>query len=355
MKIQIAPPLSLYERGQRSNNEDNLFPPSGTSSADDQLFLVCDGVGGADKGEIASEIVCRAISGYFLQHAIKTSDTQIIGDAIAYAEAELERHKETAPNTARMATTLALLHLHENGASVAHVGDSRVYHIREGRLCTRTQDHSYVNELVKSGIITAEEAPKHPKRNVITRALQGSGSPVVPEVQLLEDLQAGDYFFLCTDGILEALTENELLDILGSAQTDAQKLAKIREKCEAHSRDNFTAYLIRLQSVEHLVVELLTPIKDSHDKAKETDGIARGNPMRPWVMVLALINLLLFSTIAWLIWGKKEIFQEHKPPKPATEIENSKPPATAGHQFSEVRPDKEKGKNKNEKKRRKER
>ncbi|WP_428667906.1 PP2C family protein-serine/threonine phosphatase [Runella sp.] len=349
MKIQLAPPLALHERGQRSNNEDNLFPAVGAASVDDRLFLVCDGVGGADKGEVASETVCQAISTYFLQHSIKRGTAQTVRDAIAYAEAELERYKETQPDSSGMATTLTLMHLNEDGVLAAHIGDSRIYHIRNGRLLWRTQDHSFVNELVKSGIITADEAPKHPKRNVITRALQGSTNAVAPDVHFIEDVRSGDYFFMCTDGVLETFSDAELLELLGTTKSDAQKMASIKQKCAEQSRDNFTAYLIRIQSAEQLVVELLTPEKS--EPAKETKKVSKEvvAPVftKQWVMVLVLVNFILFGTIAWLLWGKKE---EVKTPAKPVKTEVGAPEKTPDTQFSETKPKNELPINKPDKK-----
>lgn len=315
MKIQIAAPLALHQRGQRPNNEDNLFPALGKITSQDRLFLVCDGVGGADKGEVASAIVCRSISHYFSQNRILVSDEQVINNAVAYAEAELKRHIEANPDTTSMATTLTLLHLHDQGASVAHIGDSRIYHIRNGQICWGSQDHSYVNELVKSGIISMEEAQKHPKRNVITRALQGNKTQVKADVHVIEDVRQGDYFFLCTDGVLEAFEESKLVELLGNQQSNAQKIAQIQKQCEVKSHDNFTAYLIQIQSVEHLLVELV-PI--SENNSSKTPSLARMSSTKQLMWVLTLVNIVLFAAMAYFFyWNNKK----EDPPKEKVKIE----------------------------------
>lgn len=333
MKIQIAAPLALHEQGQRPNNEDNLFPVLGKNTSDDRLFLVCDGVGGADKGEIASAIVCRSIPHYFSQNRIAISDEQTINNAVAYAEAELERHIEAHPDTAGMATTLTLLHFHDQGTSVAHIGDSRIYHVRNGQICWRSQDHSYVNELVKSGIISSEEARKHPKRNVITRAVQGTKTPVKADVHLIEDVREEDYFFLCTDGILEGFEESDLMEILGNQQSDLEKMAQIQKQCQAKSHDNFTAFLIHIRSVEHLAVELIPDSENSSPKNSKTKSPAKSKSSKQLMWALTLVNIVLFTAMAYFFyWNtKKETPQKAKvKEKTKTEIQVATPAPEKG-------------------------
>jgi protein phosphatase len=308
MNIQIASPLALHERGQRPDNEDNLFPAIGNATPESRLFLVCDGVGGADKGEIASAVVCRAIPHYFSQNRITVSNEKVINDAVGYAESELKRHAEQHPETITMATTLTLLHLHEAGATVAHIGDSRIYHIRNGHIQWQTQDHSFVNELVKSGIISSEEARQHPKRNVITRALQGNKDRVEAAIHWIEDIQEGDYFFLCTDGILEAMEESELIRILGSQQEDTQKIAQIQKECQRKSRDNYTAFLVCIQSVAHPDVQLIP----TEEEPEETPLEKKGLSSKQWIWALTLVNLLLFTAIIYFFYWNN---QPKEPPK----------------------------------------
>jgi protein phosphatase len=327
MKIQIAAPLALHERGQRPNNEDHLFPSPGKTTSDDRLFLVCDGVGGVDKGEIASAITCHSIPHYFSQNRIKSSDEQTINNAVAYAEAELERHIKAYPGTANMATTLTLLHLHNQGATVAHIGDSRIYHVRNGRICWRSQDHSYVNELVKSGIIGSEEARKHPKRNVITRALQGNKTPVKADVHVIEDLRGDDYLFLCTDGILEAFEESDLMEILGNQQSNLEKIAQVQKQCQAKSHDNFTAYLIQIQSVEHLDIELIPGFENSSSKISKAKSPAKPKSSKQLMWALTLVNIVLFAAMAYFfLWNNKK---EESPKEKAKEKIKTEIPVAA--------------------------
>ncbi|WP_448519837.1 PP2C family protein-serine/threonine phosphatase [Rhodoflexus sp.] len=250
MNIRIAPPLAFHELGQRSNNEDYIFPTVGTATAADRLFIVCDGVGGAAKGEVASRLACESISRFFAKHCTGVSDAALVQQAVAAAQEMIDSYIAAHSEAEGMATTLTLLHLHAQGATVAHIGDSRVYHIRKDNIIHKTSDHSMVNEWVSLGIITPEEAINHPSRNVITRVLHSTAiSKVKADVQVITDLQAGDYFMLCTDGVLENLSDAQLLQILQKDATHSEKMEEIRRKGLSGSRDNFSAYLIAIEQV----------------------------------------------------------------------------------------------------------
>lgn len=212
----LAPPLALSEVGGRTVNEDSVYPPIGSVSSADRLFIVCDGVGGASKGKEASQLVCRAISDYFRTHT-GPSTHQVIEEAVATAESALDAYLIQQPSAKGMGTTMALVYLHEEGATVAHIGDSRVYQFRDGAVLFCTEDHKLVTDWVKCGLLTAEQAAIHPRRNVITRAVQGrSVQASVADVRQLTDLQPGDYFLLCTNGLLEVLTDDDLSAIICS-------------------------------------------------------------------------------------------------------------------------------------------
>ncbi|CAG4994734.1 hypothetical protein DYBT9275_01455 [Dyadobacter sp. CECT 9275] len=298
MKIQIARPCALHEIGKRTNNEDNLFPAKGMATSDDRLFLVCDGVGGAEKGEIASDIACQAIPDYFRRNSIFKSEAQTVYDAIAFAKTEIEKFLRDNPGSEGMATTLTLLHLHEDGATIAHIGDSRVYHIRNGKILWKTRDHSYVNDLVNAGLITEAEALSHPRRNVIMRALQGNDPNVTADVHTIPKINKGDYFFLCSDGILESVDDTTLTEILSTQDADTVKMERIAGLCRENSRDNFSAYLVRITQVENLTVELLQPVEfNKKVPVRESKGAANGRILREslgWVLALAAFSAVWY-------------------------------------------------------------
>lgn len=251
---------SIHELGQRQNQEDSLFPAYGKATTDDRFFILCDGMGGHEKGEVASATVCEAISQTILTrwNSDEPLSDELLRQAIDAAYDALDAKDDNVEK--KMGTTLTLLCLHANGATVAHIGDSRVYQFRSGKgLIFRTQDHSLVNDLIKIGEITEEEAKHHPQKNVITRAMQ----PHQPhrakaDIAHLTDIKSGDYFFLCSDGMLEQTSDENLVNVIAkSGVSNKEKIERLRSLTEENS-DNHTAHLIYIDKVKG-VVKLPTP------------------------------------------------------------------------------------------------
>jgi hypothetical protein len=145
-----------------------------------------------------------------------------------------------------MATTLTFSQIRENGIYVAWVGDSRVYQFRDGQIVFQTTDHSWINEALRSGILTPEEAIGHPKAHVITRAIQGSHKPTTADTILLTDIKKGDLFLHCSDGVLETWSNEDLTAVFASLKDPASILAKMKSECAINSKDNFTAIVYQI-------------------------------------------------------------------------------------------------------------
>ena len=176
MKIHLHPPLCFHEAGQRENNEDSIYPPIGIPAGKGAhpLFLVCDGVGGRAQGEEASQIVCEVLSAR-LKH-LPVVRQEHIDQAILLAEGAIDTYTKEHVEAKGMATTLTLLSIHQEGATIAHLGDSRVYQFRNQSIVFKTKDHSFVNELVEKNIISEAESRHHPQRNVVTKAIMGGAT-----------------------------------------------------------------------------------------------------------------------------------------------------------------------------------
>lgn len=272
MKIGIRQPLTFSEIGRKDNQEDNVYPTSKELGTNSRFFILCDGMGGHDNGEVASDTVCRALGRYFETHlptdGVVTTDYFRL--ALEYAYDELDK-KDTGA-LKKMGTTMTCLYLHSKGYLVAHIGDSRIYHVRpantdlsKGRLgiIYQSSDHSLVNDLLKAGELTEEEAVNFPQKNVITRAMQPNlERRYKADVFSFYDIMAGDYFFLCSDGVLERLTNECLCEILASSTSDEEKLEAIKQVCYDKTKDNYTCYLVPIDKV---VVE----DNDSHDSGDD--------------------------------------------------------------------------------------
>ena len=287
MKISLYHPHCLHEMGQRENNEDNVYPAkdSAPQSGAYQLYLVCDGVGGMERGEVASQITCDVIAKHLSgKDHISESD---IDHAVLLAEQAIDSYIQQNIDALGMATTLTLLCTHEEGVTIAHIGDSRVYHIRAGKILHQTFDHSFVNELLAKRIISEEEALNHPKRNVVTKAIMGGGDHQVPDFHHTQQLLPGDYFFLCTDGITESVSDVELAGILNTqGWTNAQKIEAIKLKCRQHSKDNHSAYLLQVEAVkqEGFANTITSLIND-----------------KPWQVFLGIVGIIVLVLSVFLM------------------------------------------------------
>lgn len=266
LKIKIKQPLAIHQIGKRENNEDNIYPMFSEATIDQSYFLVCDGVGGAEKGEIASLVASLGYSSFFEEHPTDLPDEAYLQEVLLDVQSKFDTQLKESRAHQGMATTMTLLYLHSHGVTIAHIGDSRVYHIRKDEILFATHDHSLVNQLVEAGVIEQEEAARHPQRNVITRAIQGSSKRTKADVKMITDIQAGDYFFLCTDGILESIDDELLVNILNDDNTNEEKVARIVAICKENSKDNFSAYLIEIKSVDGTV-----PIIDIEGEVEEEE------------------------------------------------------------------------------------
>ena len=307
--MKISQPYFFNEIGKRLNQEDSVYPIH--PSNDDKIFMVCDGIGGHEHGEVASKVVCDSISSFFKTINKEDFSVQMFKRALAFAYDELDKKDETSEKKGAMGTTLTFLYLAKNKAYVAHIGDSRVYHLRtaEGQsyIVHKTFDHSLVNVLLRDGIITEDEAIGHPNKNIITRAMQPL--PVKrseADIYMCDDLLPGDYFFLCSDGVLESITDDSLLEILSEEISDEDKLEKIRQLCKDNSKDNNSAYLIHIEDVEkeeaHDIesAEMIYGHKNAPKRCKSSNvNIAPKKKKKLWPKLL--IGLLVVSAIFFAV------------------------------------------------------
>lgn len=249
MHITIGKPYAASEKGGRTNNEDFIFPAPEAVNTEQKLFIVCDGVGGANKGEIASALAGDCFHTFLASFSNGDIDTAIINKALQYTEVNFDEYVRNHPEASGMGTTLALLFLGNKGITVAHIGDSRIYHFRKGTILHQTEDHSLVNTLYKLNTIKKEEMRTHPQRNVILRAIQGSYNPTEAEVSLLTDVKDGDFIFICTDGVLELFSDEELAQLFNGKYSPETCKDIIVETCNGKTKDNFSFYIIPVQHV----------------------------------------------------------------------------------------------------------
>lgn len=247
----------IWEQGPREKQEDSMFPAYGKASAGDRLFILCDGMGGHSAGEVASRTVCEAMGASILSRCASVEGGFADDDfraGLADAFDALDEHDNGAAK--KMGTTLTFLKLHDCGATIAHIGDSRVYHIRPGRgvddtaILFQTEDHSLVNDLVRVGELTREEAKVSKQKNIITRAMQ-PGMERRPKADMYHthDIRPGDYFMLCSDGILEQMEDDNLKYIFSAKGGDAANKVDMLIKVTRENHDNHSAILVHITDV----------------------------------------------------------------------------------------------------------
>ena len=223
---------------QRQGNEDNFFVRA-------PLFVVADGMGGAQAGEVASEMAVESFDGGLPDGPPAATLVHVIEGA----NRRIHDRSQADAQRAGMGTTVTAAYVGEADVTVAHVGDSRAYLLRDGDLIRLTRDHSLVGELVARGKLTEEQAETHPQRSVITRAL-GPEPDVQVDVQVYQ-ARGGDLFMLCSDGLTSMVPEGRVKPILetgGSLEELGRKL--IAAANDAGGRDNITVVLFRLEDVE---------------------------------------------------------------------------------------------------------
>lgn len=251
MNIRLGQAYSFHQLGQRGNQEDARWPDTDKPSPEQRFFVVCDGVGGNEGGEIASQTVCESFGASLsLFNLDENFSNEDFSQCLDRAYDSLD--KAAGRGNHDMATTLTLAVFHGGGCTLAHIGDSRIYHVRPSEgIIYRSDDHSLVNQMVHSGIITPEEAERHPQRNVITRYMgpvAEDQSRCMATVLKTKDIEKGDYFLLCTDGVLHNMSDEQILNLLRNSMPDEQKMREMAQRC-ADSSDNNTACLIRVDDV----------------------------------------------------------------------------------------------------------
>jgi len=239
---------------RREANEDSV-----SSRPDLGLFLVADGMGGHAAGEVASRLAAQVIETFIsdTSHAdINTTwpfpydptlslDGNRITAAFRLANRRLGAAMENDEKLRGMATTAAAVLVGRDKPVVAHVGDSRVYVFRDGTLTQITEDHSWVNEQVRAGVLSESDARHHPWRHVVTRALSGGDDPGV-EVQEI-DVKAGDRILVCSDGLSGVVPQERLAGIIGSSATLDEACRNLIEAAnQAGGPDNITVAMLQV-------------------------------------------------------------------------------------------------------------
>ena len=229
---------------ERKLDEDYYYVSKPDSKI--KLYIIADGMGGYNAGEVASKMATEASRDYILKNfekfkTSKDSIKQLLQETVKYANNVVFENSKMKKDLNGMGTTLDICLIYNSNIYVAHVGDSRVYRIRKDFIRRITKDHSYVQTLIEDGKITKEEAYNHPKKNMLTRAL-GCTESVEPDIYIKTFLK-NDILLMTTDGLTNMVKENKMLEIINQGPEEAaEKL--VAKANENGGYDNITVIII---------------------------------------------------------------------------------------------------------------
>lgn len=234
----------------RENNEDKFeyFVPEDDAllATRGKVFLVCDGMGGHAAGQIASELTSKTFIDVFLHHPAD-NPAEAMESAVMAANRFVLDNARAYPGRRGMGTTLSGLVVIQNEAWIVHVGDSRVYRLRGGELTMLTHDHTFVEESVRMGSMTREEAENHPYKHVLTRAI-GVDEPFRPDVERF-DVQAGDLYLLCSDGLINHVPDEKIHELLSAGAPSDMAWKLVGHALQEGGSDNTTVLIVRIDSL----------------------------------------------------------------------------------------------------------
>ncbi|MGB7068944.1 MAG: PP2C family serine/threonine-protein phosphatase [Pyrinomonadaceae bacterium] len=234
---------SISDKGlsdKRPQNEDSFL-----DMVSKGIFAVADGVGGAQAGDVASQMAVEVLGEAFINRRDGSDPEDTLRTAVERANSAIHQMSLDLPQLSTMATTLVALHIDNNIATIGHVGDSRLYRLNAaGVLFRETSDHSVVEEEVRAGRLTPEQAENHPSKNVISRAL-GAESTVDIDLKTIM-IEPNTVFLLCSDGITRHISDPEIAELLSNTSDPAAICHSLKETCfQRGAEDNLTAIIVQ--------------------------------------------------------------------------------------------------------------
>lgn len=229
----------------REINEDAFYISNSLDEV--QLYMLADGMGGYNGGEIASKLAIQSAKNYIENNfkeieKDKDSIIQLIGSSIEYANMVVYEKAKENKELSGMGTTLEVCLIYNNRAFIGHIGDSRIYRIRKAIIRKLTQDHSYVQKLVKDGTITPEQAEKHPQKNILLKVL-GCNAFIEPDVMVKGFLKE-DVLVMCSDGLSNMVTQDDIYK-MASGNIEQATVDLVDKANENGGYDNITVVIIK--------------------------------------------------------------------------------------------------------------
>lgn len=256
MKLIVKDFTAFADAGKRPHNEDFVYPSSLSNSVTPNLYIVCDGIGGAGKGDKAAQISADYIAKYIAEKPSQGPITaSYINQVLKYVENGFDDYIRQHPDCWGMGATISVLYFDEYGANIAWAGNCRVYQFRNGNILYKSLDHTEAAQLLRDGKITEMEALTHIRRFPL-RAIQGSSYPTQMEFYFIPkaEIQAGDIFYLCSDGVQEAVNDSEIATIFTHGTNTTAMGNEIQALCKISSGDNYASCIVRVEDADSVQV-----------------------------------------------------------------------------------------------------
>jgi protein phosphatase len=275
------------------------------------LGVVADGVGGQTAGEIASRVAVDEIKAYFDRQSQIGDVSLHLAEAVQAANAAVYQAGRDNPEYEGMSTTVAIAAVLDGRLYTAHVGDSRIYLWRAGRLAQLTTDHTWAQEAIEAGLLTRDQAKTHPNRNVIRRHL---GVPISVEVDQRiaegapgEALRPGDTLLICSDGLTDMVGDEVIGEALDATSDDLAAASRllVDKANQAGGRDNITVVLMQVPGTP-VATEALAPAAESPALSPGPPADARARRRRPWLVVGGILLLLILAGLAVALLARDE-------------------------------------------------
>lgn len=246
---------ALTDKGMVRQANEDCFRIINRTDALPWIFMVADGLGGHNSGEIASSMAVDYLERYINDNAHEFNTAELLSQAISTAVSGVNTHIYSSAsqqeNFNGMGTTLTLAIVIKDMLYIGHVGDSRLYIIENGNIKKLTQDHSYIEELLKNGSITKEEAINHPRKNIITRAIGGDNTIEVDIYRY--KLEYPCYLLLCTDGLTNMLSDEEIHETVINAENPQAACENLTSKAnDMGGLDNITVIVVNPEEKSHI-------------------------------------------------------------------------------------------------------
>jgi serine/threonine protein phosphatase PrpC len=284
---------------RRRRNEDAyvIAPP---------LFAVADGMGGAQSGEVASRLAAAALED---TDPGRLTGPERVASLIQEANRRVHERSSVDPSTSGMGTTMTVALVESEGVVIGHVGDTRAYRVRGGRIEQITEDHSLVNELLKSGKLSPEEAETHPQRSVITRAV--GTDPDVDVDSFIVDAREGDVFLICSDGLTAMVDDEEIRGVVEENHDDLDRATKLLVAAanRGGGEDNITVVAFGIGYVRGPDLGDTATMEAIVFPQEETAENVEGGGSESWrapvarVRVVLLVLVLVAVLVSLLVWG----------------------------------------------------